>query len=456
MKNLIICLCLLFSVCCRGQNKVFTEAELIAVIKKYHPLSTQAAIDIKIAQAGITISRSPFDPVISVDDGRKDLEGVNYYNQRYRELRIPTWYGIDLYAGREDAIGSRINPDVTRGTLNYVGFSVPLLQNFVIDKRRAYIRQATIFRNLSEVERDIVINELTREALRTYWDWWEGYHTYNLIQSAIANARKRFDLVKIAYQLGDRPAIDTLEALTQVQSLQLRQGEAYINFIKSGLQLSVFLWKEDEVPYELPSDVIPQPWIAADTVMFDAIASLAAVHPELTQYNFKLESLRIDQRLKFQYLLPEVKLKYNQIGKDVYKTLNNAWFANDYRYGLSISMPLRLSEGRGGYRQARLKIDKTQIDRVNKQVQLINKMKQYFIEWQQTAAQVTLQTSVITNVTTLQRGEETRFSSGESSLFLINAREIRTIEAQQKLVEIKSKNKTALVDFKWAAGMFVD
>jgi outer membrane protein TolC len=201
---------------------------------------------------------------------------------------------------------------------------------------------------------------------------------------------------------------------------------------------------------------VPQPWTAADTIRFDAIASLAAAHPELTQYNFKLESLRIEQRLKFQYLLPDVKLKYNQIGKDVSRTLHAPWFENNYRYGLAVSMPLRLSEGRGGLRQARLKIDRTQLDRAGKQVQLINKMKQYFIEWQQTAAQVTQQTRIITNVSTLQRGEEARFSAGESSLFLINARELRTIEAQQKLVEIKSKNKAALVDFRWAAGMFVD
>jgi len=456
VKNLLICLCLLFSVCCRGQNKVFTEQELIAVIKKYHPLALQAAIDIKIAQAGVTISRSPFDPVISVDDGRKDFEGINYYNQKYRELKVPTWYGIDLYAGREEVTGNRINPEETRGTLNYVGFTVPLLQNFVVDKRRAFIRQATIARNLSEVERDIAINDLAREALKTYWNWWEGYHAYNLVQSAIANAVKRFGMVKIAYGLGDRPAIDTLEALTQIQTLQLRQNEAYLNFVKSGLQLSVFLWKEENLPYELPPDAVPQRWIAADTIMFEAIASMAAAHPELTQYNFKLESLRIDQRLKFQYLLPDVKLKYNQIGKDVSRTLKAPWFENNYRYGLSVSMPLRLSEGRGGLRQAKLKTDRTQLDRVGKQVQLINKMKQYYIEWQQTAAQVTQQTNIITNVTTLQRGEETRFLGGESSLFLINARELRTIEAQQKLVEIQSKNKEALVDFKWAAGMFVD
>jgi len=47
-----------------------------------------------------------------------------------------------------------------------------------------------------------------------------------------------------------------------------------------------------------------------------------------------------------------------------------------------------------------------------------------------------------------------RFFNGESSLFLINARELKTIETKQKLIELKSKNRKALVSLKWSAGLF--
>ena len=53
----------------------------------------------------------------------------------------------------------------------------------------------------------------------------------------------------------------------------------------------------------------------------------------------------------------------------------------------------------------------------------------------------------------LQKGEETRFVNGESTLFLLNAREQKTIESEQKLVELKAKVQKAAVNVKWAAGV---
>lgn len=454
MKNIIISICFLAALTGKAQQKVFTEEELIKVVRSYHPVAKQAVLDVRIAEAEVTSARSGFDPVFSIDNGKKRFDGTTYYDQRQMEVKIPTWYGIDLYAGKENVAGSRINPEETKGTLSYVGFSVPLLQNLVMDKRRAALRQANIFRDLSEVQQKIVLNDLLQEAVKTYWKWWQYDNVNRLMEAALSNAEKRFVMVKAAYQLGDRPAIDTLEALTQIQSFLIKQNEAATELIKSRLQLSAFLWTGNEQQYDLPADVIPQNWSNENTTALEAFLYAAGKHPELMQYGFKLGALKIDRRLKFQYLLPEVKLKYNQIGYDLSKTVNNPWFDNNYRSGISLSIPLRLSEGRGEYRKATLKLDKTLLEQTNKQVQVSNKIRQYYTEWQQTSAQASLQNGLVANVVALQTGEETRFANGESMLFMINTRELRTIEAQQKLIEIQSKNRNALTDLKWSAGLF--
>ena len=56
------------------------------------------------------------------------------------------------------------------------------------------------------------------------------------------------------------------------------------------------------------------------------------------------------------------------------------------------------------------------------------------------------------NFLILQRGEEIRFQAGESSLFLINARENKTLEALQKLQELKAKFFKTATTLQWAAG----
>ena len=136
------------------------------------------------------------------------------------------------------------------------------------------------------------------------------------------------------------------------------------------------------------------------------------------------------------------------------KLANEAWFENNQRFGISVAMPLRLSEGRGDYRAAQLKQRQVQLAQASKQVQLQIKVKQKYIEWQQTMQQGEIQKGLVQNYMTLQRGEEMRISNGESSLFLINARELKTIESQQKLLELQAKEQVIRAQLKWAAGQY--
>ncbi|HEY0060063.1 MAG TPA: TolC family protein, partial [Flavisolibacter sp.] len=155
-------------------------------------------------------------------------------------------------------------------------------------------------------------------------------------------------------------------------------------------------------------------------------------------------------------LLPEVTAKYNGISRDLSKTFNGALFDNNYRFGLAVSVPLRLSEGRGAYRAARLKIEQTRLEQITKEVTIENKVKQYYIEWQQTSIQYSQQQQLVANYRALQRGEGLRFANGESSLFLINAREAKTIEGERKEAEIAAKIEKAAVRLRWASGGLID
>ena len=140
---------------------------------------------------------------------------------------------------------------------------------------------------------------------------------------------KRAELVKTSIRLGDRPAIDSTEALTQLQSFLVMRDGAWMQFQNAGLELSQFLWTVNDTPAMLPADVIP-----ADESILQGMtqATLPVVsellddalnnHPELLLYNFELKSLDIEKKLKFQQLLPALNFRYNQLGKgyDILKT----------------------------------------------------------------------------------------------------------------------------------------
>lgn len=434
---------------------VFTQQEFFDVIRAYHPVARQAQLQVDIARAEITAARGAFDPFVSSDLGLKEFKGTEYYNYRNHQLTIPTWFGIDFNAGLENLEGARTNPEDTRGRSSYVGVSVPLAKGLLIDERRAVLQQARIFQRSSLEEQRLMVNDLLYDAAKAYWNWWEQHETYKLFQAAYDNADQRFRLIKTAYVIGERPAVDTLEALTQLQSFRVQRAQVLQELQNARLQLSLFLWQQEGQPYDLPANVAPVTPDGPVLADVEALERVVSNHPVLRQYQFKLDALQIDRRLKLQYMLPYVTFKYNQLvsGHGITSAFKEPLFQNNFRYGLSFAMPLRISEGRGLYRQARLKIESTEWERLNKQVQLQTKVRQSRNDWEQLIQQVGLQRAAVDQYAALQRAEELRFFNGESSLFLINAREIKTLESRQKLIELQSKQQKAAVGIRWAAGV---
>jgi outer membrane protein TolC len=456
MRRILVLTCFLLGSVCTMAQQVLSLEEFLSAVRTYHPIAKQAAIGVEIAKAEVTSARGGFDPVLQNTISHKEFGGLLYYDHQLSEVRIPTWYGVDVVAGIETLSGQRTATPDTKGNSSYIGFSLPVAKGLLMDRRRADLQQAKIFQDLSVQEQRAILNDLLYDAARAYWAWWQQYQVQLLFRQAVQNAADRFRLVKTAYQIGERPAIDTVEALAQLQSFQILEQDVNLGVANTQLDATVFLWQQNGEAYTLPPAVAPQ---AAATAMLEAfqpqlLLQQVQQHPELLQYRFKLEALQVEKRLKFQSLLPSVYLKYNQLTKshDLAKSFSTPWLQNNYRYGVSIGVPLRLSEGRGEYRKAKLKIEQTELQQLNKRVSLETKLRQYYNEWRQLGQQIQLQQQAIASYQQLQRGEEIRFSNGESSLFLINSRELKTLEARQKLIELQGKEQKAKASVLWAAG----
>lgn len=432
----------------------------LSIVKNYHPVAKQAAIVVQKADASLLSQRGAFDPVISGGGNDKTFDGLTYYRSNSAQLSIPTWYGIEIQTGIEYLGGNRINPEETSGKTSFAGISIPLAKNLLMDKRRAALQQAKILLQASDAERKIMLNDLLMDATEAYWQWVQAYFNFKTFEELIRVNRQRYNLVKAAYRNGDRPAIDTTEALTQLQQFEYQQNEALLMLQNTAVQLSGYLWKPDNEAYVLPEQVVPLKKIEDlyHSVAFpeqeQLIEEAKKGHPELAVYNFKLKALTVEKKLKFQELLPKIDLKYNQLGKgyDLASTATKTLLDNNYKYGVSFSMPLRLSSGRGEYKMAKLKITETQLQQNLKQTDVINKVRKYYNQLVTYQSQVALLQRTYTGMLQLQKGEETRFFNGESSLFLVNSRENKTQETMLKLIEAAVKfNKTA-VGLQWAAG----
>ncbi len=267
-------------------------------------------------------------------------------------------------------------------------------------------------------------------------------------------------MVSTAYRLGERPAIDTTEAIAQLQNFEYQQNDAFLAWQNATLLLNTFLWKQNNEAYELPAAVLPAEKIENlyDAIIFPEMKKIIddakKSHPELSIYTFKLNALNIERKLKFQELLPKADLKYNQLGKgyNIAAAATKTLFDNNYRFGVNFSIPLRLSQGRGEYKLAKIKISETALQQSQKEIEIINKVKKYYNQLVNYKTQLNLLQKTYSNYLQLQRGEETKFFNGESSLFFVNSRENKTLETFLKLTEVTVKYNKASLELQWAAG----
>jgi outer membrane protein TolC len=81
-----------------------------------------------------------------------------------------------------------------------------------------------------------------------------------------------------------------------------------------------------------------------------------------------------------------------------------------------------------------------------------NKVKSYYNDVVFLRQQIVVNGSALENYKRLLNGENTRFTIGESSVFLINSRELKFIEAQQKVAELRAKFFKSYAGVQWAAG----
>lgn len=450
---------LLLPTCCRAQDTVpiLGKDEFLSIVRSYHPVIRQAALQVDRAAAEVQAARGGFDPSIDAGIDRKTFDGKLYYSYFHPRLTIPTWYGIDIKAGLEEVAGIRVTPEATPGKTSYVGVKVPA-NNLLFDRRRAALRQAQSFRQMSEAERSLTVNDLLYGALSAYWNWVREYLNYIVIDKAVKVNEERLKYVRTEYEQGSRPAIDTTEVLAQLQNFYLQRNDSRLAFENAGLELSNYLWLENDVPAGWAGNIIPpESEIYKDDVLpvlEQLISTAGDNHPKLRSLSFKTDVLETERRLKAQYLLPKLNVNANLLNKGYMAPgdLTVAFAENNYKVGIDFSLPLLQRAARGNYRSAAIKLRETALEQELIALKIENKIKSHYNEVLQFGRQIALYEQTLNNYQKLFQGEKIRFEAGESTLFLLNSRENKVLEATQKLYELRTKWHKSYAALLWAAG----
>lgn len=423
--------------------------EYLAYVKSFHPIVRQVNLLDDESSAKIIKARGAFDPKLEVDYDTKQFKGSDYYDKLNATFKIPTWYGVELKAGYQDNTGDFLNPEnyTPVDGLYSVGISVSLAQDLWINKRMATLKQAKLFDKKALEEQKLLVNQILYEASLVYFDWLKSYNERRVFESFYDNAVIRLEGVKRNVETGEIPAIDTLEARITVKDRAINLEKSKLNYVKASFELSNFLWLSDDLPIEIKENVYPDILIPEE---LDNILDLSGLnteqeliedHPKMKSLQYNYERLNVEKNLKVNKLFPVINVNYNFLSETIDQI--DGFNESNYKAGFYVGFPLFLRKERGDLKLAKLKLKSAELDMINTEVTLKNKIQMVQKEIESYLIQDDLTNRIIGDYEALLNAEERKFDMGESSLFLVNSRESKLIDAKLKGIDLMNQYFTA-------------
>lgn len=448
MKKFVV-LFLIFSVSVFSQDidqklKELSYNEYLGFVKKYHPLVKNANLEVNKAQANLMMARGGFDPKIEVDFSQKQFKQSEYFSILNSSFKIPTWYGVEIKAGFDNNEGIYLNPEntVPNQGLTSLGIAIPLGQGLWINQRMADLRKAKMQIRLSDAERKLQAIAVLYDASIAYFNWKRSFNELKLYENFTKNAQIRFKGIQSLIREGDKPAIDSVEAGIIVKNRLLSLEDSNLKLTKAKLELSNFLWLENNIPLELSDGIIPE--LQLDNTIQETLRTNDLLnsdfsienHPKINALQSKIDILNVDRKLKANMLLPKIDVGYSYLSEPSY--FDNYQFEN-YKIGMNFYFPLFLRKERGSLKIAKFKVQETQFTLDLEKVQLNNKINAQKFEIQSLVKQRDFVKQLVNDNSIMLSSEERLFNFGESSQFLINTRENNLVSS--KLSEIAIENR---------------
>jgi len=159
-------------------------------------------------------------------------------------------------------------------------------------------------------------------------------------------------------------------------------------------------------------------------------------HPKINALENKIAILDVERKLKANLLLPKIDIGYAYLSEPSY--IDN-YKVENYKIGLNFTYPLFLRKERGNLKIAKFKLQETKFALDLEKVQLTNKIASQKAEISSLLKQKNYVLDLVIDNNVMLKSEERLFSFGESSLFLINARENNLVTAQLSKIAIENR-----------------
>ncbi len=417
-------------------NDTLKLETFMELVSRFHPIARQAANFETYAYWNTVKGKGAFDPKIEGSAYTKFFQDKNYYELGNVSLKAPLLPFLDFNTSYNQNNGQFLNPQeyTPSNGLSSFGFTMPLLNGLFFNERLLERKTGQLKELKFKNEADMLLNQLMQNAYMIYWQWSYDIYSLKIYQEGVALAQFRLDGIKQNYLAGANAAIDTLEAYILWQNRQYQLQSAQTKLNKTIALVQSLLWDENNKALNLKETVIPQS--LEDFILYrkELVTCTTPLSFELDQNplivkeQLSIKELSFEKRYLRQQLLPELNYKRLWLGEG---SPNQFRWNNESNLNLfQLSFPVFLRKERANLRLKSFEIQNTELSRNNKMNELQAKLAANLKNQALLFQQVDLAEETVINQSTLLKAETTKFFNGESSLFLVNTREMALIQTQ--------------------------
>ena len=328
------------------------EMVLQSVIDCY-PLIDAAIAEIETAEGKIISSWGEFDRVATAHSISQPL---GFY-QTYRNgagLAQPLFSGGEVYGTYRIGDGN-FEPWFGERETNEAGefkagFSIPLLKDRDIDKRRAELWTNQTRRDQTESNVRARLLMYQRFALQTYWQWVAAGRAVEVQRRLIKLAELRVEQIERYIEVGELAPIARIDNERFIAKRKLDLIKAQRKFIASAIKLSLFMRDEQCVPVVADVSRIPAEFPGATNLTEEAVAAgirqAQTLRPELAELEAMRNEALVALRLGRNQTLAKVDLK-GFAGQDIGGETSSKGDKTPFELNLGVFAELPLQR-RGG------------------------------------------------------------------------------------------------------------
>jgi cobalt-zinc-cadmium efflux system outer membrane protein len=434
--------------------------EVLDSVSRHYPLLIAARQESIIAAGELLSAEGAFDLKLQ---SKANSNQFGFYRNRdggigaTQPLRA---LGAEVFGGYKRGQGNFGPWEQDRLTLSSGEWSggarVPLMRDRSIDRRRADLRIAAIGLDLAGAEIAKQRIYVYQAASKAYWNWVKAGRHAGLAVELLALAEQRIEQVQETIDAGLAAPIEITENRRALLARRSQVVQARRSLQAAAIDLSLFLRDDTGAPVLAPDVSLPgfpEPDATLVASLADDLVTALERRPDIRALEAKRRQMATEFDLASNQTAPAIDLVASY-GRD-FGDGSVTKFGNELKVGLDFELPLQRRKARG-----KVAVQAAKLARLDAQLNFVRDSVVADVRDAHSALAAALDTVELARdefdaARQLAAAERDRFDLGDSTLFIVNLRELTAFDVQVREASALADYYAATATYEAAIGIFV-